>query len=318
MSIQPKSSLLISALVTGALLAACQPVSLSPQVSSQSTQSEDNQQPVAMPDELPQPPLPPELPPNFDAELFAAQSLQGTLQFSQRTLSNYQFGEAKAIFAHGFKDWQQVKVEVNKSNRAEPVWLAFFKWNPTARDWRFDRWVEELEFTYRTDWDFTAIYLGYAVSRHPVDVSVSLTTTVKQQAETAAPEPVLSSQHYKNTFDQWGANHFECTRYAHGRSSEVNGRVPQFNRNSNRHAGFWADIITNMQKTSIPRKGAIAVFSGGRYGHVAFVEEVKPNGNIVISEANLNLDGKYNGRKELTPQQIQVRGSNRLATYLVF
>jgi len=320
MSIQ-KPQNLFSTLATAALLAACQPMPLNPPTNSSSSQGESHQaqeQPVSMPDELPQSPLPPELTPTLDKEAFTIQNVQGTLSFTQRTLRNYLYGEAKGILAYNFKDWQQVKVQIHKSDKNERVFLALFKWSHTTNAWRFERWVEELAFIYRKDWDFDAIYLGYAVSQNPVDISVSLDTSVQATAETAAPEPVLSSQHYRNTFDQGGANHYECTRYAYGRSSEVNGRVPQFNRNSNRHAGFWADLVTNMSKTNTPKKGAIAVFSGGQHGHVAFVEEVKANGNIVISEANLRGRGQYNGRTELTPEQIKVRGTQRLVSYLVF
>ena len=45
-----------------------------------------------------------------------------------------------------------------------------------------------------------------------------------------------------------------------------------------------------------PRVGAAAVWTGGYYGHVGFVEEIYGDGSVRISEYNYVQDGRYDER----------------------
>lgn len=77
-----------------------------------------------------------------------------------------------------------------------------------------------------------------------------------------------------------------CTCYACGRSSEAAGRnvkqqIPRTN------AQTWYEK-SNWRGSATPKVGAIAVWGGGKYGHVGIVERVNSNGSVVISQSNYN------------------------------
>lgn len=99
----------------------------------------------------------------------------------------------------------------------------------------------------------------------------------------------------KNLMVKSGYSMPNCTTYVHGRCLE-NGwdvsKLPTCN------AGYWYDKCLKLKLYNvgqIPKEGAIAVFrklkaDGKTYedknaGHVAFVEEVKANGDIVTSNS---------------------------------
>lgn len=118
-----------------------------------------------------------------------------------------------------------------------------------------------------------------------------------------------------NPFDQWQSDWYECTRYAWGRAYERTGLKLAFSRNTDRHGGKWMDLVTNALKGQEPRNLAIAVFSYGTYGHVAFVEQVD-NLYVHISEANWTNKGRYDGVKKLTRDSIKKRGNYTLIGYI--
>lgn len=110
----------------------------------------------------------------------------------------------------------------------------------------------------------------------------------------------------------------QCTAFAWGRTLEVTGKRMDSTRNAKL---WWED--TKYPKGSVAKPLSIAVWSSPTYGHVAFVEQVKANGNIVINEANwdtfkkTNYGGGYDGApKELTPAQIRARGDAVLLGYI--
>lgn len=81
-----------------------------------------------------------------------------------------------------------------------------------------------------------------------------------------------------NPFTQ-GGYRGQCTWYVWGRVYETTGkRMPTGN------AQTWY-YTTTFEKGHEPRTGAVAVFSGGDFGHVAYIEKVK-NGEITYSEGN--------------------------------
>ena len=87
----------------------------------------------------------------------------------------------------------------------------------------------------------------------------------------------------------------QCTWYCYGRAHEVLGKRLTFSATSGNHAGTWYNRITNGVKMQTPVANSIAVWSGGRYGHVAYVEKVVGD-LIYFTEANwdANDDNAYN------------------------
>lgn len=92
----------------------------------------------------------------------------------------------------------------------------------------------------------------------------------------------LDSSCYQNVFS-WG----QCTWYAWGRAYEKTGTQLYWGNGKYGDAKEWYTNAKNAgyDCDTTPRENSIAVWTGGKYGHVAFVEAV--SGNVLyISEAN--------------------------------
>lgn len=86
----------------------------------------------------------------------------------------------------------------------------------------------------------------------------------------------------ENPFAQSGYGLPNCTCYAWGRFYELLGTRPSLPLGN---AGTWYQSCTAYEKGSEPRQGAIAVWAGGKYGHVAIVEKIDENGDITTSNS---------------------------------
>lgn len=88
---------------------------------------------------------------------------------------------------------------------------------------------------------------------------------------------------------QTGGN---CTWYAWGRFYEIRKRYPSGLSTSD--AKNWYSRTTGYAKGRTPKLGAIACweYRNGGAGHVAVVEQIKPNGDIVTSNSGWS-SGKY-------------------------
>ena len=75
-----------------------------------------------------------------------------------------------------------------------------------------------------------------------------------------------------------------CTWYAYGRFGEILGRKPALPTGN---AGTWFNACTAYKKGRTPKVGAVICWSypWGGDGHVAIVEEVMANGDIVTSNS---------------------------------
>lgn len=87
--------------------------------------------------------------------------------------------------------------------------------------------------------------------------------------------------------DLWLPN---CTNYVCGVMSEKAGRnvklqIPRGN------AQTWYDA-SNWIGSKTPKVGAIAVWGGGKYGHVGCVERINPDGTVLISQSNYTRASK--------------------------
>lgn len=78
-----------------------------------------------------------------------------------------------------------------------------------------------------------------------------------------------------------------CTWYAFGRFSEILGKKSELPMGN---AGQWYGKCNAYKKGKTPKKGAVICFSypGGGAGHVAVVEEIKSNGDIITSNSAWN------------------------------
>lgn len=114
----------------------------------------------------------------------------------------------------------------------------------------------------------------------------------------------------------------QCTWHAWGRAREAAGKTLTFDIAVGRHGGAWFDHVTNAAaKAAQPVKGrmAVASWSRGPYGHVAFVERF--DGKYVwFTEANADGKGTVDAAdgvvKKRTPGQMKYY-AGRLNGYLI-
>jgi len=142
---------------------------------------------------------------------------------------------------------------------------------------------------------------------------------------TEAPKkdnPLYYSKENKYFRDGYGMPN--CTAYALGRYKEVCNEWLQYLGN----AEDWYDAAVKTGKyqcASEPRLGAVACWKCGKVkngsdgaGHVAIVEEIKPNGDIVTSnsaskrtewyEATYSRSKGYNWKSSITGKQYDFQG----------
>lgn len=76
-----------------------------------------------------------------------------------------------------------------------------------------------------------------------------------------------------------------CTWYAYGRFAEIMGKKPVGLPTGN--ASQWYSSCTAFERGRTPKLGAVVCWSytDDPFGHVAIVEEIKPNGDIVTSNS---------------------------------
>lgn len=76
-----------------------------------------------------------------------------------------------------------------------------------------------------------------------------------------------------------------CTGYVHGRWMELGNTNTEYNL-SNGHAKSYWGHADGYERGQEPRLGAVLCMGGGANGHVAIVEEILENGDIMCSESN--------------------------------
>lgn len=111
--------------------------------------------------------------------------------------------------------------------------------------------------------------------------NISFPTVVMGKVDTIAD---LNSEFYnsKNALTNAGFKG-QCTWYAYGRTLETTGKkMPTGNAQTWLSSAVAMGYATGTE----PSKNAVAVLSGGKYGHVAFVEEYTQD-KLVISEGNI-------------------------------
>lgn len=76
-----------------------------------------------------------------------------------------------------------------------------------------------------------------------------------------------------------------CTGYVHGRWMELGGATSEYNLSYGNANSYWSHD-DGYERGQEPRLGAVLCLGGGSYGHVAIVEEIFDNGDIMVSESN--------------------------------
>lgn len=94
--------------------------------------------------------------------------------------------------------------------------------------------------------------------------------------------------------DPWGMYSRECVSYTAFKVASTYGWPSYWTRGGN-NANQWPGKADRygIPRGTTPKVGSVAVMMSGYYGHVAWVEEVKANGRIVVSDYNHDNRGNY-------------------------
>ena len=107
--------------------------------------------------------------------------------------------------------------------------------------------------------------------------------------------------------DNWGMYTRECVSYTAFKVWQSGRHMPYWGGRGN--ANQWDDNAraAGIPVDSNPKAGDVAVWPVGYYGHVMYVEAVRPNGDIYISEYNFDWTGRYSERT-ITKSTWQAQG----------
>ncbi len=96
--------------------------------------------------------------------------------------------------------------------------------------------------------------------------------------------------------DDWGMYNRECVSYTAWKVHQSGRRMPFWGGRGN--ANQWPSSAQSdgIATGNTPRVGAVAIAYIGPFGHAMYVEEVRDDGKIRVSEYNYNVDGRYSER----------------------
>lgn len=77
----------------------------------------------------------------------------------------------------------------------------------------------------------------------------------------------------------------DCTGYVHGRWMELGSTTTEYNLSNGNAKTYWGHD-DGYARGQTPQLGAVLCMGGGSAGHVAIVEEILDNGDIMCSESN--------------------------------
>ena len=87
----------------------------------------------------------------------------------------------------------------------------------------------------------------------------------------------------KNTMVKYGYFLPNCTTYVHGRFAEMGVDESKLCLGD---AKLYYNFKDGFARSSTPKLGAIGCWNGGKYGHIAIVEELYDDGTMLISESD--------------------------------
>jgi len=107
-----------------------------------------------------------------------------------------------------------------------------------------------------------------------------------------------------SVIDDWGMYNRECVSYTAFRVAASGRNMPYWGGRGN--ANQW---VNDAESAGIPvdhnpRAGDVAISLAGAFGHAMYVESVNGDGTINISQYNVNLDGRYSTRSDLSPSGL--------------
>lgn len=96
--------------------------------------------------------------------------------------------------------------------------------------------------------------------------------------------------------DDWGMYNRECVSYTAWKVFQSGRHMPYWGGRGNANQWPSSAQADGIATGSTPRAGAVAIAFIGPYGHSMYVEEVRNDGKIRISEFNFKIDGTYTER----------------------
>lgn len=139
----------------------------------------------------------------------------------------------------------------------------------------------------------------------------TVTVVITVNPTSGSPRPNLKSSAYAKPANPFAASGWggQCTAFAWGRMYEKTGKnlAPRGN------GGTWYSAVPATSRSTTPRANSVAVWTGGTYGHVAFVESVTTDaaGNVTsvtFSEANFSCltPGGWGGGYDGAPETLSL------------
>lgn len=155
--------------------------------------------------------------------------------------------------------------------------------------------IDSLAEKYKVDKDRLTLYNDLDLSGLVVGKKIILpnaTLPVNERPGYLAPRPVTVNSYFRpgSYGNRYAAGN--CTWWAYERRAQLGRPVGSFWGNANTWANSAAS--SGYKVNSKPAVGAVMSESSGYYGHVSVVEDVKKNGDVVISEMNNYAYGGWN------------------------
>ncbi len=93
--------------------------------------------------------------------------------------------------------------------------------------------------------------------------------------------------------DPWGMYNRECVSYTAWRVHQKTGNMPYWGGRGNANQWPSSAQADGIPTGSTPRPQSVAIWMSGYYGHAMWVEYIKPNGMVHVSQYNYAIDGLY-------------------------
>lgn len=182
-------------------------------------------------------------------------------------------------------------LEVGKTIRVLPV-------NGVAYTVKDGDTIDSIASKYQVDKTRLVVYNDLDVSGLKVSTEIILPDGILPETERpgyrppAPVAPALNYYYFAGSSNSNGYAYGNCTWYAYERRVQLSLPVGGNWGNANTWAIYAA--ASGYQVDNTPAAGAVMVDTNGWFGHVAIVESVEANGDIIISEMNNYAYGGWN------------------------
>ena len=209
--------------------------------------------------------------------------------------------------ATNYTDWATANGYAIDDGDAQLIWIDeetvdFGQWIATAEypmSFRaFKTSIESPEYlasAFLKNFERAGVEVEATRRAHARDWYDYLTTELADFVPRLTAEGIRGDFHYykQNPFYQSGYGLPNCTCYAWGRFWEISDETDEGKNKPTLptgNAGTWFGSVTGYATGDTPQLGAVICWSSnsGGAGHVAIVEEIKENGDIVTSNSAYN------------------------------